>query len=707
MDPNAPKNRLQYERSPYLVQHSQNPVDWYPWSEEAFEKAKKEDKLIFLSVGYSACHWCHVMEHESFEDKEVAAVLAKYYVSIKVDREERPDIDQIYQLAYQVLHQRGGGWPLSMFLTPDKKPFFGGTYFPPERRYGMPSFREVLHSLQDAFVNRSKDVREQAEELAEALQKISKPPIRQLEEVGPELLGEAATQILQRADPLYGGTKGAPKFPNTMMLDIIATSAARGNKDSQRHIERTLDKMHRGGMYDHLGGGFARYSVDEKWLVPHFEKMLYDNAQLAKLYLDGWKLLNSKAPGDGPITKERCQQVVSEVLTYTSREMTSTEGTFYSAQDADSEGEEGKFFAWTPKQIADVVGFSDAEIACALFDVTDAGTFEHGKSVIAFPRTIPEVAQLLQKTEADVLGGYLRCREKLFAARELRVKPFRDEKCLASWNGLMISAFAEAGLVFQHDQWRKMAQTALKTWQTLAWRNGRLLHAIKDAEPYGTAFLDDYAGLAVAALDVFEALGDDSALTFAKQLVDAALDLFWDEPGGDFYYTPKDAEIVLYRPKDPHDHAYPGGVGLISNALIRLFDLTSEERYRTHAARVLSVLASTIKQNPMGLSTLVRALDYAARGPVEVIIAGDPTHPLTKTMRQTAASVYLPHRVLVVANNQEEAKRRGITSALFVERHAQADGAPNVYVCRNQTCEPPVTTQEALLALLAPYRTQG
>lgn len=687
MSQHLQKNRLQYERSPYLLQHAQNPVDWYPWGEEAFEKAKREDKLIFLSIGYSACHWCHVMEKESFESEEIAKVLNRYFVSIKVDREERPDIDQIYQLAFQVLHQRGGGWPLSMFLTPEKRPFFGGTYFPPQRRYGMPSFQEILYGVQDAYQNRTKDVKEQAQELTQVLQKISSLTQKETGMISPELVEEAAAEIVKRGDPVYGGTKGAPKFPNTMMLDLVMISASRGDEDAKKHLQKTLQMMHQGGMYDHLGGGFARYSTDEKWLIPHFEKMLYDNAQLARLYTDGSKVLG-----------EDFRPIVAEIFAYVLREMTSREGIFYSAQDADSEGEEGKFFVWTPKEIAEIVGFSDAEIACAYYNVTDAGTFEHGRSVLSRPRPLAEVAKGLQKSEEEVASAIDRIKPKLFEAREKRVKPFRDEKCLASWNGLMISALAEAGATFAQKEWINAAQRALDTWRVVGWSKGRLLHAIKDNEAYGVGFLDDYAGLAVAALDLFSVTGDAATLAFARQLTSTALSLFWDEEAGDFYYTPSDGEVVLYRPKDPHDHAYPGGVGLMANAMLTLATLTGEELYRARAERLLQGKATAARENPMGLSTLVRAIDFAARGPVEIIIAGEP---VPQELLQAATSVYVPHRVMCIAANEADARAKRLAEELFMGRAANPDGSPRVYICRGQLCEAPVSSPKAISATLS------
>lgn len=695
-----PANRLAHERSPYLLQHAHNPVDWMPWSEEAFERARREDKPVFLSIGYSACHWCHVMERESFEDEATAKVLNEHFVSVKVDREERPDIDQIYQLAHQVLSQRGGGWPLSVFLTPDKRPFFAGTYFPRERRFGLPGFREVLLALAEAYRERHDEVVEQASEVTRVLERVMESA-RQSGRLGakPEALEQAVALVMQRADLQHGGFGRMPKFPNTMTVDLLMIAAVRGDEAARRHAALTLERMARGGIHDHLGGGFARYSTDAEWLIPHFEKMLYDNAQLARLYLDGWRLFSTGPEAD--LLAERAREVVEHTLAYVEREMTAPGGEFYSAQDADSEGEEGRFFVWTPDEIQALVGPADARLVCAYFGVTAEGNFEHGRSVLWTPRTSAEVAKDLGTTAAEIEAAVERALPRLFEAREKRPKPLRDDKCLASWNALMISAMADAGASLGGEgRWTAMARRALEAWRTRAFRDGRLAHAMKDGEPYGTGYLDDYAGMACAAIDLYEAEFDPRDLAFARVLCDVTLDLFWDEQTGEFYYTPSDAEVVLARSKDPHDHAYPGGVGLAADMLLRLWTLTGVRRYRDTAERLLEPLAPVARDNPMGMATLVRAADRLVHGAVEIVIVGDAARPETRAMLLAARSVYVPHRAVVCVADEAQGLRHGLDPALVRGRAAQRDGAPTAYVCLGTVCDAPLREPAALAAIL-------
>jgi hypothetical protein len=689
---NAP-NRLANARSPYLLQHAHNPVDWYEWSDEAFEKARHEDKPVFLSVGYSACHWCHVMERESFEDSATAKLLNERFVSIKVDREERPDVDQVYQLAHQVLTQRAGGWPLSMFLTAEKKPFFGGTYFPNTRKYGMPSFQDVLLAVHDAWVHKRADVDTQAGELTRMVGQVTSLAAAQAGPVEPAVLEDAVRAALRRAERTHGGFGHAPKFPNTMTLDLLFIAAAtRNDAEARAHALLTLDRMAKGGIYDHLGGGFARYSTDERWLIPHFEKMLYDNAQLARLYLDGWRLLSDGGPGEIP--RARCEQVVRETLAYVLREMTDPSGVFYSAQDADSEGEEGRFFVWTPAEIEAVLSKPDAEVVCAYFDVTPEGNFEHGRSALWTPRTPAQVASQLGRTPKEVEEALARAKPLLFAAREKRVHPARDDKSLASWNALMIGALADAGATLAEPPWIQAAERALDTWQELAWRGGRLAHAIKAGEAYGTGFLDDYAGMACAAIDVYEATFEPRHLQFARDLCTQMIALFWDDNDAGFFYTPIDAEVVLQRGKEIYDHAYPGGAGLAADALLRAATLTGEPLFRTTAERMLGAVAGAARENPMGLATLVRAVDRAARGAVELVVLGDVAHSDTRAMLHAGRAVYVPHRAIACAASERDGQRQGLDVALIQGRAGGAGGAPVGYVCRTGVCNAPVNRPE-------------
>ncbi len=693
-----PPNRLAAERSPYLLQHARNPVDWMPWGDAAFERARSEDKPVFLSIGYSACHWCHVMERESFEDEGTAALLNEHFVSIKVDREERPDVDQTYQLAHQVLTQRGGGWPLSMFLTPDRRPFFGGTYFPDRRRYGMPSFTDVLRALHDAWATRREEVIAQSDELTALLPRATASGPDQTVALR-DVLREAVTRVLPRIDRDLGGLAGAPKFPNTMTFDLLASVAASGDEraaSAREALAITLDAMARGGIWDHLGGGFARYSTDIRWHVPHFEKMLYDNAQLARLYLDGARLVGDR----DAITPARCQRVVRETFDYALREMTSPAGTFYSAQDADSEGEEGRFFSWTPDEVRAVVGDDDAAAVCAWFEVTPLGNWESGRSVLHTPASRDDIARRLKRSVEDLDAALSRARPKLMEARERRPKPMRDDKCLAGWNALMIGALADAGATLDEPAWTEAAQRCLDAWRAAAWESPRLAHAMKDGIAYGEGFLDDHGGMAGAAIDVYEATGDAASLAFARALLEAVVARFVDAATGELCFTSSDAEVVLHRSRDPYDHAYPGGAGLSVDALARLAELTGNTTFHEVAERAAGIYAARAASHPMGMASLTRAIDRVARGSIEVIVMGDRARDDTRAMLSAARRVMVPRRLLICVASAEEAVAHGLDPALFEGRVAGPDGAPVAFVCRGTACEMPARSPEALTATL-------
>jgi len=634
------------------------------------------------------------MERESFDDEATAALLNTHFVSVKVDREERPDIDQVYQLAHQVIAQRSGGWPLSVFLTPDRRPFYSGTYFPPQRRHGLPSFTEVLQGIVEVWKHRREDVIEQAREVFEALTVRTAPP----RSASPhdDVLHAAVARVLPRADLQHGGFGRAPKFPNTTALDLLVAAAALHlpelGERARTVVLTTLDAMARGGIHDHLGGGFARYSTDARWHVPHFEKMLYDNALLLRLYIDGARLC-----GGEPAS--HYQDVARAIGTYLFREMTSPEGAFYSAQDADSEGEEGRFFVWSRDEVASLLG-DDAEAVCAWFDITEAGNWEHGKNVLWTPRPCAVVASALGRSEDDLRAAIARGRARLFDARERREKPLRDDKCLASWNALALAALADAGAFLGEDRWIDAARRGLTLWRSRAWTGTSLAHAMKDGMAYGTGFLDDHAGMACAALEVFEASFDPEALAFARALCDAVLARFVDAPSGELCFTPSDAETVLYRNRDPHDHAAPGGHGLALDALLRLSALTGDKRYRAAAERAVAPIAAMAVAHPMGMATVVRALDRMHRGDVEVIVLGDRSRDDTRAMLRAVRSVMLPHRVVVCARCAEEGIAMGLDAHLFEGRSAQAEGAPMAFVCRGTACEMPSRSPEALLATL-------
>ncbi|MDB4931402.1 MAG: Thymidylate kinase [Myxococcaceae bacterium] len=693
-------NALAHERSPYLLQHAQNPVAWEPWGDAAFARAAAEDKPVFLSIGYSACHWCHVMERESFEDEATAAVLNERFVSIKVDREERPDVDQVYQLAHQVVAQRGGGWPLSMFLTPDRRPFYGGTYFPGERRYGMPSFREVLTAIDDAWTGRRDEVFAQADELTAALARVTRPASDAAATVPDDALALGLARALPRVDARNGGFGGAPKFPNTMTHDVFLVGAA---LDVAGHGARcadatllTLQRMRGGGIWDHLGGGFARYSTDAEWKVPHFEKMLYDNAQLLRLAVDAAGLVRLRGGEDA--RRASLLSIATDIRAYLEREMCAPDGTFYSAQDADSEGEEGRFFVWTTAEIESVAGPADAEIFCAVYDVSTEGNFEHGRSVLWTPRPLEKVAAALGHSVAEVTEVVERVRPKLLALRETRPRPMRDDKCLASWNGLALGALAHLGATLGEPDAVAAARDGLFAWRDYALADGALAHAMKDGVAYGSAYLDDHGALANAALDVFEATFDPAALTLARKLLDAVLDRFVDPATGDLCFSPADAEVVLYRSRDASDHAYPGGVGLALEALLRAAALTGERRYRDAADRAVALHAGAAKDNPLGMGSVLRAVDRATRGGVEVVVVGDPAADDTRALLAAVRSVFVPHRTLACARDEADATALGLDPELL--RGRAAGGGARAYVCRGTTCEAPVGDADALIESL-------
>jgi uncharacterized protein len=693
----APLNQLQHERSPYLLQHANNPVAWMPWCDAAFERARSENKPIFLSIGYSACHWCHVMEHESFEDHATAVLLNEHFVSVKVDREERPDIDQVYQLAHQAITQRSGGWPLSMFLTADRKPFFGGTYFPNKRRHGMPSFSDVLHGVLDAWRDRHGDVLTQASDLAEVLSHATST-IAKNHTTPSDVVLTAVQKILPRIDRAFGGFGGAPKFPNVMALELLAAVSTRNLQDASASAREglaiTLDRMARGGIWDHLGEGFSRYSTDVRWHVPHFEKMLYDNGLLARIYLDGMRCVRE----NDAITPQRCETVVRGIFSWLSREMTSPEGAFYSAQDADSDGEEGRFFVWDLPEVTTITG-NDTPAICAWYDVTPEGNWEHGHNVLWTPRPLGTVARSVGLSETELTNAIERGRSKLWQYRELRNHPLCDTKCLASWNALVISALADAGATFGDSAYIRSALRCLFLWRDRAFTNTHLAHAIKDNTSYGHGFLDDYAGMACAALDVYEATFDPAALMFARQLMNAVLERFIDTATHQFFFTPSDGEVVLFRSRDPFDHAAPGGAGLAIRALVRLAELTETPQFVDASERVVAAYASITNEHPLGVATISHACDRAWHRALEVIVVGDLERSDTQAMILAARSVYIPHRMLVCVRDATHAQEHGISPALL-EGRVSVDGAPVAFVCRGATCELPVHTPEALRTTL-------
>ena len=675
-------NRLTRETSPYLLQHKDNPVDWYPWGEEALEKARAEDKPVLLSVGYSACHWCHVMERESFEDEATAALMNEHFVNIKVDREERPDVDSIYMSAVQAM-TRHGGWPMTVFMTPDGAPFYGGTYFPPVPSRGMPSFQQVLLSLADAYTNRREEVLKSAENVREFLRESTTASIPK-SEVSEGLLTHAANALAGQIDNRFGGFDGAPKFPQAMNLEVLLRHHKRtGDRAALSGVELTCRQMANGGIYDQLGGGFARYSVDEYWLVPHFEKMLYDNALLARLYLEAYE-----ATGDGFY-----KRIAEETLGYVMRDMTDPEGGFYSAEDADSEGEEGKFYVWTPEEIERVLEPEDAKLAERFWDVTERGNFE-GKNILNVPRP-PEVVATEFGISAEELWRRIEAiRERLFAEREKRVRPGRDEKVLAAWNGLMLRAFALAASVTGREEYRRVAEKNASFLLEKLVVDGRLRRSYKDGQARFNGYLEDYACVADGLLALYEATFERRWLREAASLADAILELFWEEAEGAFYDTAVDHEELVTRPRDVYDNATPSGSSVAVDVLLKLSVLLDREDYQERAETVLENLSGGIAQIPGAFGRLLSALDFYLSTPYEVAIIGDREAPGTKALLETVYSSYLPNKVVAGRSEGDEEAMRLVP--LLADRPMRG-GEATAYVCVNYACQSP-TTEPAELA---------
>ncbi len=718
MTQSAQPNRLIHETSPYLQQHAYNPVDWHPWGPEALVRAAAEDKPILLSIGYSACHWCHVMAHESFEDPDTAALMNALFVNIKVDREERPDLDAIYMEAVQAMTGRGG-WPMTVFLTPDGRPFFGGTYYPPEPRYGMPGFSQLLHAIADAWQDRRRELESAGDRLADALRRSGelRPPETPLT---TDLLDKAAQGLLRSLDPYEGGFGGAPKFPQPMALDFLLRSWRRtGDVKQLKAVTYTLAKMARGGIYDQLGGGFHRYSTDDHWLVPHFEKMLYDNAQLARTTLHAWQIT-----GD-----DELRRVVEETLDYILREMTSPEGGFYSTQDADSEGVEGKFFLWTPDEVLALLGPDDGRLFCAYFDVTPRGNFhEAGRpmSILHAQDDLEDVSARLGVPAAELAAALARGRKILFDARERRVRPGRDEKLLAEWNGLMIHAFAEAGAALGRADYVEAAvraadfvltrmsesangasRSALHASRSTLHASRSTLHAsrstpsaprlfrtAKDGRSHLDAYLEDYAAVALGLTGLYQATFDLRWLRDAAALADSLVAQFGDPGNGGFFQVSAEGERLVARRKDFIDSASPSGNSLAAELFLRLALLLGDGAgYRRHAEGILRLMADGMAEQPGAFGRLLCALDLHLNPGPEIALVGDGAAGDTQALLAEVRRYFLPNSVVALRSPGD------VAAAKLVPLLADRDpigGRATVYVCRDFVCNLPVTEPEAL-----------
>jgi hypothetical protein len=677
-------NRLIHETSPYLLQHAHNPVDWHAWGDEAFHKARSQNKPILLSIGYSACHWCHVMERESFEDEKIAALMNELFVNIKVDREERPDLDEIYMSAVQVLTGRGG-WPMTMFLTPDGKPFYGGTYFPPEDRQGMPGFPRILRGVSQAYRERPADVEKSVSEILSVLQRISESQATD-KNFAPDVITESAEKISQAYDSDNGGLGQAPKFPNAGVYELFIRCYY--HSKSKRYLEmvtHTLTKMAWGGIYDHLGGGFHRYSVDTKWLVPHFEKMLYDNAQLVRIYAQAYTITGE------PLFKA----VVDETTTYLLREMLDSEGGFYSTQDADSEGDEGKFFVWTPEEINRVLGEEQGETFSRIYDVSEQGNFE-GKSILHPILTVEQAIKFFRKDRAEVEALIANAKQKLFVEREKRIKPFRDEKIITAWNGLMLSGLAEAIKILDKPAYVETAKRTVDFIFSKMFHDGFLLHTYKDGQAKLLGYLDDYAFLIVGLLDLHEATFDRSFLERAIQLTEIMLREFSDERAGGFFYTGKSHEQLISRAKPVFDASIPSGNAMATQALLRLYHITGNDDCRGRAEQVLRSYYEAMASQPFGFAHMLCALDLYMKPPKEIVVVGEANDPQTKDLVKQVQALYLPNKILQLISPKTPLE----TVSPLLQGKSQVDGKATVYVCQNFTCSAPVTSQTELKALL-------
>ncbi|MDS0292636.1 thioredoxin domain-containing protein [Halogeometricum luteum] len=691
------RNRLGDEQSPYLRQHADNPVNWQPWDEAALETAREEDKPIFLSVGYSACHWCHVMADESFEDEEVARVLNESFVPVKVDREERPDLDRIYQTICQLV-SGGGGWPLSVWLTPEGKPFYVGTYFPKEERRdrgNVPGFLDLCRSFADAWETDREEIENRAQQWTDALKdQLEETPDEAGEAPGTEVLGEVAKAALRGADREYGGFgSGGPKFPQPGRIEALLRSYVHSDEEEPLDVAmEALDAMAGGGMYDHVGGGFHRYATDRQWTVPHFEKMLYDNAEIPRVYLAAHRLTG----------REDYADVARETFDFVARELRHPDGGFYSTLDAQSGGEEGTFYVWTPEQVREALDDETrADVFCDYYGVSSGGNFENGTTVLTVSTPIDEVAEEHGLTTDEAVDHLDSARETLFEARESRTRPPRDEKVLAGWNGLMISSLAQGSLVLG-EEYAERAADALGFVREHLWDSDRerLSRRFKDGDVKGDGYLEDYAFLARGAFDLYQATGDVDHLAFAVDLSRTLVDLFYEESAGTLYFTPADGEALVTRPQELQDQSTPSSVGVAASLLLDLDSFAPDADFAAVAGSVLDTHADRIRGRPLEHVSLALASEKRARGGSEIVVAADA---LPESFRETLAARYVPGSVLSVRPPTEEElapwlDTLGLSEAPPVWKGREMrDGDPTVYACEGRACSPPAhSVDEAL-----------
>jgi len=677
-------NHLANETSPYLLQHADNPVDWYPWGEEALDRAKSEDKPILLSIGYAACHWCHVMEHESFEDPETARLMNDLFICIKVDREERPDIDQIYMKFVQMT-TGSGGWPLNVFLTPDQEPFYGGTYFPPDDRYGRPSWTKALQSA-------NKFYRENKQKLKENIDIIKEEFKKSQEEGGlsdipePKIMQSSAQQLASLYDPRFGGIGRAPKFPAVYPLSLFLRNFyVTGSREYLDMVTHTLDRMAKGGIYDQIGGGFARYSVDEKWLVPHFEKMLYDNAQLVPLYLDAYMLSDNKY----------FKEIAEGILTFVMRELLSPDGGFYSSLDADSEGVEGKFYVWEKSEIDALLGDNESKVFCDYYDVTEKGNFED-KNILHIQTDLQTSAARFNLTVDEVKDILKESRVILLEARSKRVRPGLDDKILTSWNGLMLTAFARMYQVDRNDVYKKVIEKNINFIKSNLFSNGHLLRTYNKGKAKYHAYLDDYAFLIQGLLDAYEAVFDVEYLEWAHELSEYANQNFWDDDKYGYFYTSSEQKELIERMKDEHDASLPSGTAIMMMNLLRFYSLTESGEFISMAEQILKKYGKRMESNPYGYASYLLGFDFYTQKPKEIVLVL-PQDSDAQKYYDTIFKTYLPNKVVIALKEDQTAST---LSASLLQGKIPIDGKITAYVCHNFACSQPVFTTDDLANLL-------
>ena len=690
---NSDKNRLAQESSPYLLQHADNPVDWYPWCKEAFEKAQREDKPVLVSIGYATCHWCHVMAHESFEDEEIASLMNEAFVNIKVDREERPDIDNTYMLVCQML-TGSGGWPLNVFLTPDKKPFYAATYIPRQGRHGRPGMRELIPWISQVWENEREKIANSSEEIISAFQESNS--FESGERIGKPELDEAFQQYQQQFDDKFGGFGSSPKFPSPHNLMFLLRYAQRtGNQDAKEMVEKTLTAMRRGGVYDHIGWGFHRYSTDREWLVPHFEKMLYDQAGLIMAYSEAYQLTSN------PLFK----QTVDEVITYLNRKMRDDNGGFYSAEDADSEGEEGKFYVWSTSEIRDLLPTAEAELAIEVFNFTEAGNYQDestgqrtGKNIPHLTKSISELADERNMTEEKLRSTIEEIRQKLLDARQNRVHPLLDDKILTDWNGLIIAALAKAGRTLSNNEYTELAE---ECWSFISdemiKQDGTLKHRYRNGDVAIDAHADDYAFVIWGLLELYETTFKTKYLQEAITLQEQFIAHFWDEENGGFYFTSESAEELLGRKKEIYDGAMPSSNSVAMMNLLRLGRMTGNTTWEQMADNANQLFSHNIRKAPTGFGSALQAVEFSAGQPQEIIIAGNRTDEDTQEMFQKLRNYFLPRAVILLNDPQDDQIQK---IASYLSDFEMQDGKATAYICQNYSCELPTTDPDKMIELI-------